>query len=82
MKACFGCNGPRFLKSYMTEVYKLKYNEVPNYSKLKKLFTDHLGTRNPTKTLEWISSSPTRKVLLVFMRLHSVMNYLIAQFIK
>lgn len=47
----------------MTEVYKLTYIEKPDYNKLKTLFTNQLKNRDPTKSLEWLSSVQSRKVL-------------------
>lgn len=51
---CFVTSNPKFLLSYMKEVYKLGYSETPNYPKLMKIFTDQLHGCDPTETLEWL----------------------------
>lgn len=64
MKDCFGDKIPQFLQTYMTEVYALGYTDKPNYSRLRKIFTDHLHGRDPTKTLEWVSPGPGKVCVL------------------
>ncbi len=47
----------------MAEVYKLGYTDVPSYSKLRKIFEDQLGARDPRKTLEWVApAKPVKPV--------------------
>lgn len=48
------CGGSKALEKYMAEVYKLQYNDVPQYSKLRKIFEDHLQGHDPKTTLEWL----------------------------
>ena len=44
---------PQFMEQYMTEMYRLKYAEKPDISRLMKLFE---CDGDPTLTLEWIPS--------------------------
>ena len=69
MKDCFGTNSPQYLQKYMDEVYKLNYSEKPAYLKLRELFKDHLHTRDPVKTLEWVVGSPkVRWIVALFIQ--------------
>ena len=62
---CYGTTKPpKFLETYLTEVFKLEYADKPDYIKLKKIFTDRLQKRDPTKTLEWVPSPRVQKVPL------------------
>lgn len=69
VRDCFKSSCPRYLVAYMKAVYKLDYTEEPSYEQLKKLFSDHLGKCDPTKTLEWVytpasSRTSPRKVCI------------------
>lgn len=62
VKECFNSTGPLYLEKYMSAVYQLEYTEKPLYKQLKKLFSDHLGSHDPTKTLEWLPAVAPSKV--------------------
>jgi len=57
MTDCFGSakNSPKFLQTYMNDVYKLGYTDAPQYSKLRGIIQNHLSGRDATRTLEWIT---------------------------
>ena len=62
MTDCFGPSSPKYLRTYMEEIYKLGYSDKPPYSKLRIIFQNQLHGRDPTKTLEWVASSKSQKV--------------------
>ena len=68
LKACFGGRYPPCLRQYMHEVYQLGYQDKPNYTKLKELFTKQLrdlGCHGDGKDmLDWISSRKVSDILL------------------
>ena len=71
MSACFEHQAvPRCLEQYMTCVYRLDYEEKPDYNRLRELFREEMrkkGWKNDGKGLDWLSgsstaASPKRKV--------------------
>lgn len=65
LKACFsGESYPSCLKLYMEAVYKLGYQDKPNYCKLKQLFTKELKDLSchghVEDKLDWIKTSPSK----------------------
>ena len=71
MKACFAGGPPAVpcLREYMKAVYKLGYEDQPNYDRLKGLFHAELssrGLKDDGSGLDWLIS---KKVLLCFKSL-------------
>ncbi len=64
MRACFTSGGPapKCLREYMGHVYRLEYQELPDYPVLKQLFLTELKShkmKDDPKGLDWL---PSRKV--------------------
>ena len=59
MKDCFPSSGaPICIVKYMESVSKLAYDEMPNYSLLKRLFISELekeGLKDDGKGLDWLT---------------------------
>lgn len=69
MKACFkGSSVPRCFKNYMSSVYRLGYQEQPDYEMLKGLFHRELhskGMKDDGTGLDWLTSRKVAYSLLL-----------------
>ncbi|XP_064403062.1 serine/threonine-protein kinase VRK1-like isoform X2 [Halichondria panicea] len=64
MTACFHSNPvPSCLRDYMKQVFRLEYTQDPDYTQLKKLFQrelKHIGCKDDSKGLDWLTSTKKR----------------------